>query len=381
MRPESDDLKASFELHRAEPGVSVDDHLRRKQIALAQSLDGRKIVYLDIWAWNRISDCILKGKSYPGVAALHRQLVDGVGCGRLVCPVSEAIFLELMKQSDARTRTATAELIDALSEGVCLMAPDTRMNTEVAYFIHQSMTEKPLHELDHLVWTKTAYVLGVAHPLNERLPPDEQRVLQKAFVDHLWDLRLGDMVQTLDPPRWTFVDMNGLAQRLNQSNQAHQFELTNFRKVYADEVAGAADLFAPLGCRVIADIFKKETGQEGRLQSAEKSDNEKMLRAILTHALTMDKARHILRSMHVHATCHAAIRWDRQRKLSANDLFDFQHATAALAYCDAFLCDRPMASLLTAKHTRLDQEMGCLVVSTPDALIHWFDELRRSPES
>jgi|GEM_PF-3776647 hypothetical protein len=48
MRPDSNDLKASFDLHRAEPDVSVDDYLRRKQIALAQSLDGRKIVYLDI---------------------------------------------------------------------------------------------------------------------------------------------------------------------------------------------------------------------------------------------------------------------------------------------------------------------------------------------
>jgi hypothetical protein len=224
-------------------------------------------------------------------------------------------------------------------------------------------------------------VLGVTHPLSERFPPDEQRVLQKAFVDHLWELRLGDMVQTLDPARWTFVEMHGLAQRLNESNQTHQFELTDFRKVYADEAAGAADALAALGCRVIADMFEKETGQKPRLQSAHGSENEKILRAILTHALTTDKARHILRSMHIHATCHAAVRWDRQRKLSANDLFDFQHATAALAYCNVFLCDRPMATLLTANHTRLDQEMGCVVVSTPEALTHWLDELRHSTDS
>jgi hypothetical protein len=381
MLSESDQQRADFERHRAEPDVSVDDYLRRRQIELGRSLEGRRIVYLDMWVWNRISDHILKGTNDPSMAALHRRLLAEAAAGRVVCPVSESIFLELMKQSDPRTRMAAAEVIDALGGGACLMAPDTRINTEVAHWVYESATTKSLVPLDHLVWTVVPYVLGAMHPVDNRFPAAEQRVIQKAFIDRLWRTRLVDMVQTLDQPKWKFDAMEGIAQRLNDGNRNHLAELTSFRKVYADEATGGADLFAPMARRIIADMYTKETGQPPPEASDGTQQTERTLRALMAKSLIDGGSRHVLRSLHIQAACHAAVRWNRGQKLSANTLFDFHHATAALAYCDAFLCDRPMAAFLTAGLIILDQEMGCFVASTAEALMAWLDERLPSVES
>lgn len=62
---------------------------------------------------------------------------------------------------------------------------------------------------------------------------------------------------------------------------------------------------------------------------------------------------------------HAAVRSRAGRKLSANDIFDFRHAAAALPHCRAFSTDGPLRSLITSGHVKLDALYDCKVVSTP----------------
>lgn len=47
------------------------------------------------------------------------------------------------------------------------------------------------------------------------------------------------------------------------------------------------------------------------------------------------------------AGLYAAIRWQRQRAFVASDFYDFYHATAALPYCDVFLTESFLGTLLT----------------------------------
>jgi hypothetical protein len=85
-----------------------------------------------------------------------------------------------------------------------------------------------------------------------------------------------------------------------------------------------------------------------------------------------------LPTMNVLATIHAAVRWNRRQRLKANDFLDFQHATAALGYCEAFLTERSLASLITASHTRLDQMYECKVMSSVEAAVEYLTTLERS---
>lgn len=69
----------------------------------------------------------------------------------------------------------------------------TRVATEVAHFFHANAGHA-VFPLEHLVWTKVPYILGVQHPVATAFPADEQLVIQEAFFDYLWEVPLSSMV-------------------------------------------------------------------------------------------------------------------------------------------------------------------------------------------
>lgn len=74
-------------------------------------------------------------------------------------------------------------------------------------------------------------------------------------------------------------------------------------------------------------------------------------------------------TVYTQACLHAAIRWDRARRLTGNDLYDLHHASSALAHCQAFLTEHPLRSLVTSNHLALDKLFSCRVISgVPEAI-------------
>jgi hypothetical protein len=78
----------------------------------------------------------------------------------------------------------------------------------------------------------------------------------------------------------------------------------------------------------------------------------------------MQKPEHrdLLRSIHIEVSFHAAMRWDKQRKFKPNDYYDFQHETAALAYCDLFLTEKPLHDMIRRPQLNLEGVNGCRAV-------------------
>jgi hypothetical protein len=245
--------------HRATLDIPVDEHVRRRVIELGEWVMARERVYLDKCFWIHLRAARTKSPSPPGATGLLASLTAGVAAGRLICPVSDALFVELMKQTDPTTRNATAELIDDLSLGVTLSPELTRVATEVAHFFHAGVGHS-VHPLEHLVWTKVPYILGIQHPVATALPEDEQLVMQKAFVDHLWEVPLATMVRTIGSA-WPFDSPHAnLAARLNSENSAHAHSMKSFAQVYRDEINGVLELAAPIATDVLEDIAKKALG-------------------------------------------------------------------------------------------------------------------------
>ncbi|MCX7109798.1 MAG: hypothetical protein WCI11_02085 [Candidatus Methylumidiphilus sp.] len=47
-----------------------------------------------------------------------------------------------------------------------------------------------------------------------------------------------------------------------------------------------------------------------------------------------------------------------------NDFFDFHHASAGIGYCNYFLTEIPLASLLKQKHLRVLDDFSCEIISS-----------------
>ena len=68
------------------------------------------------------------------------------------------------------------------------------------------------------------------------------------------------------------------------------------------------------------------------------------------------------------------MRWDKQRKFKPNDYYDFEHAVAALSYCDAFLTEGPLHDLITRPQISLEAVNECRVFSDVQAAADYIRE-------
>lgn len=340
-------------------------------VELGEWVTARDRIYLDKCFWIHLRAARMLAPSPRGASDLLDALIAGVSAGQLVCPISDALFLELMKQSDPATRVATARLIDELSCGITLSPEPTRVATEVAHFLYANAGHG-VHPLEHLVWTKVPYILGVQHPITAALPDGEQLIIQKVFFDHLWEVSLSTMVEIIgnaSPPASPYVD---IADRLNRDNAAHAPSMKSFAQVFRDEINGVLELAAPIAADVLHDMAVKALGPDIQSSAEEREDITRQCLGLLRAAVRKPGGRWALRTLHVGALLHAALRWNRTQKLDANDLFDFHHAGAALGYCDALMTDGPMHALLKQRHLAIERDFPCQVMSSVEEAAAWI---------
>lgn len=356
MNPQ--EVGSSIDRHRVSPAVSLDRHTRSRLLELGAILAPRKAIYLDLCFWILLRDAMRTGESSAGVRMLAtlRSLVNS---GIAFCPISDSTFLELFKQTDSASRLATAELIDELSLGVTLVPFHLRVGTEIAHYLHSAKPGASVFPLRELAWSKLSYVMGFVHPTKMAFDPVTNLAIQKAFFDHMWDnvslaqmcAYFGDAFVHADPLHFRKTSAN-----LNEQNRIHAADLRSFRRTYKDELIGVLDLFAGTLAQILAPKLPPEAGPLPADGTAEREEVDRQT----------EGGRKAIRSLHIKSLLHAAVRWNKKQALRPNDLFDFDHAAAAIGYCDAFFTDGPLRAMLSRRDLGLKEDFGCLVSSDVD---------------
>ncbi len=364
-------LHASFETHRLNPDVTTDEYVRARRIQLGKSVMDRERVYLDKRYWIILRNVVLGRNDAQSSIELLAALRARVNSKLSICPISATLFLELLKQQDLHTRQATAVLIDELSEGVTLAPHPERVATELAHFFYSYYQQGELHALDDLVWSKLSYVLGVQHPTNTIFDEDEVRVIQKAFFDHMWECSLSKMVDLIGSDVPPSLDYDAVAQKLNEDSAKHADKIKTFSQAYKAEMIGSLSLFMSVAREVLEDVFNRATGKQVQTSDAERHERENQLLAFFSAAIEKREVVLAMRTLHIGALCHAAVRWDKKRKLTGNDLFDFHHAEAAIGYCNVFLTEKPLRAMLQQNHLGLQRDFPCKVISSLSEATEW----------
>jgi hypothetical protein len=351
--------------HRANPEVSIDQHVERRVVALGRSLDDRTAIYLDTKFWIILRDCAAGKRTDAAALELLHRLRTLVAKGKVFCPISESHLYEFLKQDDMNSRLETARIVDELSLGVALINERMRMGTEVARFVQSfESTADDLHPLRHLVWTKLGYVAGFIHPSETGFDAETELAIQKAFFDRMWTASFEEMFKTLgtaSPPDGLDFETS----RLNQGVIENADQIKSFAQAYAAELGGAVELGADMAMEVMGDLSRKKTGEQPAARGSQAWQKfwNQWANLLLVALKKRSQVKQQLRTMHIHASLHAAFRWDKARRFTSNDLYDFEHASAALAHCQAFFTERPLLATITARHVALDQLFQCRVVS------------------
>ena len=270
------------------------------------------------------------------------------------------------------SRLTTATIVDELSLGVALCDENERISTEIYYLLGRDSAANDLPPLRDTAWVKLPYILGTFHPIDTAFSPAEERVVQKAFIDHLWTHRLSDMVTMLG--RAPDLDWHASASRLNLSNAAHADSIRTFAETYLAEIGGALELFVGLATDIAEARFWADADPT-IVSTMTRRDREVVVHRLLIAIAEEGKAAQALPTVHVPAKVHAAIRHDKRRKLKGNDLLDFHHAVGALVYCNAFFTDGPLRLLLISNPAALDRDFPCTVVSDESDALAYVEAL------
>jgi hypothetical protein len=360
---EPNDIASTIDFHRAYPDVSLSEHVRKKRIQLGVEVTCKYKIYLDSRFWILLREIELGRNDNRDLITLLSQIKCLVDNGVAICPISESIFVELMKQNDPETRTATSKLIDRLSFGVTLIVHPQRVKQELCNAIYMQAGANNLIPIEELVWTKLTSIFGDTHPYQTPFEASEELVIQKSFYDHLWNISLTEMVGYLDFSKWHQPDWQQTADRLNAGNKKHANEIRSFRQAYRVEFEGGLSLFKEDMLRLFKEV--DDAGYKDFERNSENlSKNERFSR--------FSKS---IPTLHIEACCHATVRWDQKRQLNGNDLLDFHHAAAAIGYCNLFLTEKSLKALVSQHHLGLVNDFPCKIESSATGALRVLNDV------
>ena len=355
-------------------GFALDEHAAQAVLSLGTEATQRRAIYLDMKYWIKLRNAS-RDKSNTTDHQLLSILRKGIAKGVVFCPISEAVFLEVMKQQDLTSRLATAQLIDELSLGTTLALERERIRTEIEYFMYWAAGRRKQQPMEYWVWRRLGYVLGFVHPELVGLDPAISALLHRVFFKHMWAVSLREMIASMGGGEGSEPAVSDTTDAINDETVRHADELRSFEQAYNAEAKGIVDLFGDEAVDALRGLTTGERTAPMRPSVQATRAQENFCKNTVFFALKRNKGRHILRTLHIHASLHAAVRWSKGRRLRSNDLDDFAHAAAALAYCDAFFTERSLRSTVTAGHVALDKLYDCYVATAEDDAIAYASRL------
>lgn len=354
----------SFEKHAATPDISSDTHFALKHRELQSALAGKKLLYLDTNHWINLRHVVLNSPmERPGYRAILGLLQKLQNDGRVCCPFSFLLFLELMKQSDPNTRIHTARIMDQLSDGVCFQFPLEMARLELRQHVMKSLPGIKSSNLGAWVWTKVGFLGGELIPTITVLPEKTNWLIQKAWIDLMWVVRLEQMLSSLD----SFSHAEDFWERYAAASNADAVFYRSSKLPYEEVLQREkallirkliADELQPI-CQEMWDVFPqcRDVSNLHRLPEA-------------------DYSPWVLPSLQICAGINAADMLSTM-KFDAHDLLDFQHAAMAIPYCDALFCDNPLATRLRNKPCQFGQIYGKTILGNAQEIFEFLTQLSR----
>jgi hypothetical protein len=285
--------------------------------------------------------------------------------GVAVCPVAHPVLEETCKQQDPTTRAATANVIDRLSLNVAIEPFPVLDHMELLHFVRTATKRfdfvPPANEM---AWTWPCWILGVAKPASAQLDRATNNALAKAFFDLVTHLPFSHLVQSgLDAATpLSLYDTEESQRAKTQETRRHRHEFTTFQDVFLIEVAGIIDVLKPRLEAPIIDLYERSIGRRPTPEQVRASRLSRPNMADLIYsAFKHDKVGEGLPGVRILAGLHAAIRY-RDQPHRKGDLHDHMHARIALPYCNIFLTERNLGTLLTQPPLQYAQLYRCRVM-------------------
>jgi hypothetical protein len=359
----------NVERHLSGPKLSTSEYIKAKNVELGLSVAAKKKIYLDTKYWIYCLDALSGRPQKPIHSEIAKKLVDMVEAGDAVCPAHYATFSELAKVGDASRRRQLAKLVDWLSCKITIAPPEEQQQAELLYLLRSfSARAEDLHPVANLIWRPISFFLGIPIPSMPGMTEAVKIAMEKDWYDFFSNFGLEDffVIMNHTRPQLPPIEEN-LHHRMNEGARSHRHEYNTFDQVFLNEVCGGLDALRSTIAGAFRQLFEAAGGTmtDEELREAESGDGVLKFRTLVVEAYKRKKLSIQWPSLHILSGIHAAIRYE-QRQYKQGDMWDHRHAIAALPYCDMFLTERVLGTLITGRLLHFDKEYGCKVL--------WQDE-------
>ena len=159
--------------HVAHPEITPEAYRDSKRKSLSREVVSKHRIYLDTKFWIVFRDATLGKASNKSDLDLLNLVRSLKASQKVICPLSYSSVHELWLQGDIASRHATADVMDELSDAVCLQPPHILFEMELWHLLYSALVaDRPEPFSRGLVWTKVGYYLGEPTFQSEALPDD-----------------------------------------------------------------------------------------------------------------------------------------------------------------------------------------------------------------
>jgi len=383
--------KRRWSIHRQNGNVTLDQYRCRLLHRYGQIITTKTLIYLDLKFWINLRKVVLGNQQITEYAQIYFLLKSAVEAGTAVCPLSFWIFEELIKQTDLNTRMATVRLIDELSSGVAFMAHGQIVRQEVLHFIRkvtpqpENIKNWPIHEC---IWTRTASFLGDKLPVwpITTFQASDQLLIQKNIEDLNFFMPLEEFLSDLGiiPESDLYKGYN--VDDINQRKAAVRKQHASFKSLFLAELMHTIKENEEHWFEAMSYLHYLESGIDDAIDANKLTEIQKLpARNLIWYGFEKNKITDELPSYHIPAGLYAAASWDTNRHLTDNDVLDFHHAQLAIPYCDVFMTEVGLRTLVTGGNLRLDKIYNTIVIADPQEALGYLQDKwanlteRRSP--
>jgi hypothetical protein len=286
----------------------------------------RKLLFLDLKFWIWLSE-----PSHEHLKALLSNLVE---TGKLICPVSPSILMELFKRTRDTHRDSTSQLMDQLSKGLSLRFVDATFRHEFEAALDDRQVERQVaySYFQDFFFPPPAFTL--------LSPGQGMETSITDFMSGHWGSLLGINAVRMQQ---RFLERAQQENELRQNNKPTRKEI---------EEAERWAVLWEMNCEI-----------RSVLRARGYPPLKNMMRDILDRCP----------SFWCHYKYSTELRCHKPAK--GNDLWDSLHIAMAVAYVDCLACDGATKSIMCAGTLGMDKKFGTRIISEENDLIDWLKDL------
>lgn len=370
-------LKAELRRHARQQHISLSQHLNWRRLQLAKRINSKFRIYLDQRYWVFCRDAFDGRPSNPIHKEIADLLIELANSGRIVCPVSAAILQETAKIGDPSRRESTARLIDLLCKGIAIRSTSERMRMEFLRLLEsRTRTSTGSAPLSNRVWTFPGWMLGDSFPTKVKFDPQIQLPSEKFLYDRFASMSFLEVLNFVTENKVSsYPRLDEMARGFNTGLKLGNDRKKKYVKLLSEEIQAVLNNGILFKNGVLSD--PDEPNGSLPINATSYGMTSREVQGLITEILNDGLGESLkteLPTLYAWAAIHAMSR-RKAEEYEANDLWDCDHACAALPYYNAFFTESHGATLLRQEPLAFDKTFNCRVLSKESDVLSFLNTL------